>query len=455
MRTSSCFTPSHGQAVRAVLAAALVACGGATFAQSVAPVSADKDLAARVEALARELAELKAQLAAQNAQTAQNAAKAQAAPAAAGDAGVVNGAPQGIGPVAEPPATVWSGYGEINFNRYIHDRGNDQADLRRLVIGMSHRFDARTQLVTEIEFEHAVTSADDVGEVAIEQAYIERELSPLWSVRAGLFLLPSGLLNENHEPTAYYGVERNLTETAIIPSTWREGGVQFLGNLDGGWRVQAGVSTSFDMSKWDSTDSETADSPLGAVHQEMAQAKSRDLAVFGALNWRGVPGLQVGGSLFRGNAGQQQSNTALNHLSVSLWDLHARYTPGNWDLSTVYAQGTISGTAAFNLLTLSSGPGWYPVPKRFSGGNVQAAYRLWQYDDYTFKPFVRWERVNTRQAYADLGAGLTPEAGEATLVRTAGINIDVGEHVVVKADAQRYQGQTSKNRINLGLGWSY
>ena len=52
MRTSSCFTPSHGQALRAVLAAALVACGGATFAQSVAPVSADKDLAARVEALA-------------------------------------------------------------------------------------------------------------------------------------------------------------------------------------------------------------------------------------------------------------------------------------------------------------------------------------------------------------------------------------------------------------------
>src|SRR5438874_6846832 len=34
------------------------------------------------------------------------------------------------------------------------------------------------------------------------------------SLRAGLFLMPVGLLNETHEPTAYYGVERNFVETA-------------------------------------------------------------------------------------------------------------------------------------------------------------------------------------------------------------------------------------------------
>ena len=46
--------------------------------------------------------------------------------------------------------------------------------------------------------------------------------------------MPLGLLNENHEPTAFYGVERNFVETAIIPSTWREGGVQVVGNFDNG-----------------------------------------------------------------------------------------------------------------------------------------------------------------------------------------------------------------------------
>jgi hypothetical protein len=426
---------------RCVMLAAATMCMGLAQAQTSPPVAAQPaahaDLAAKVDALGRELAELKAKL---------------AAPAPVAAPAIVNGPDAGA-----RSDTVWSGYGEINYNRVMHDRSQDSADLRRFVIGLNHRFDARTQLTAEIETEHAVTSSDsaDPGEVEIEQAYIERELHGAWSVRAGLFLMPAGLLNENHEPTAFYGVERNLVETAIIPSTWREGGVQLLGNLDGGWRLQGGVSTSFDLSKWDSADAETADSPLAATHQELAQAHARDLAVFGAVNWRGLPGLQLGGSWFRGGAGQQQAAAAGGHLSVTLWDLHARYTPDAWDLSCVYAQGSISGTAAFNSLTLSSGPDWYPVPKRFSGAYVQAAYKLWQNEDYALKPFARWERANTREAYADLGQGLTPDAAPTETVRTVGMNFDVGSHVVVKADLQYRKVDTQRNRIGLGLGWSY
>ena len=61
-------------------------------------------------------------------------------------------------------------------------------------------------MVAELEVEHAVSSADDPGEVEVEQAYIEHQLSRTWAARGGLFLIPVGLLNENHEPTAYYGV---------------------------------------------------------------------------------------------------------------------------------------------------------------------------------------------------------------------------------------------------------
>jgi hypothetical protein len=432
---------------RGAVMAAVAACMAPVQAQT----ASDKALADKVEALSRELAELKAELKARlNAAPAPVAAPAQAAAPVSAPA-LVNGAEA----IAAAPDTVWGGYGEINYNRYRNDRSQDSADLRRLVIGLNHRFDARTQLVTEIEFEHAVTSADDVGEVAIEQAYIERELQGPWALRAGLFLMPSGLLNENHEPTAFYGVERNLVETAIIPSTWREGGVQLLGNLDGGWRVQAGVSTSFDLSKWDSADAEGAESPLGAAHQELAQAKAHDLAAFGAINWRGLPGLQLGGSWFRGGAGQKQDATAGGRLSVTLWDLHARYTPGDWDLSAVYARGSISGTAAFNALSLSSGSDWYPVPERFSGAYVQAAYKLWQHEDYTLKPFARWERVNTREAYADLGQGLTQTTAPTETVRTIGANLDVGSHVVIKTDLQWYKVDPKLNRLGLGLGWSY
>ncbi|MFO1467677.1 MAG: hypothetical protein U1F35_14760 [Steroidobacteraceae bacterium] len=41
-------------------------------------------------------------------------------------------------------------------------------------------------------------------------------------LRAGLVLIPNGMLNEFPEPTRYYGVARNFIETGIIPTTWRE-----------------------------------------------------------------------------------------------------------------------------------------------------------------------------------------------------------------------------------------
>src|SRR2546430_883083 len=90
---------------------------------------------------------------------------------------------------------------------------------------------AQTAIEAELAVEHSVSSASDRGEVEVEQAYIEHQIDPRWAVRGGLFLMPVGLLNENHEPTAYYGVERNFVETAIIPTTWREGGVQFVGSF--------------------------------------------------------------------------------------------------------------------------------------------------------------------------------------------------------------------------------
>ncbi len=440
---------------------------GATSARERALMERLEQLSADLQTLKAEMADLRRQqqsdraavataaaTATESASAARASAAAAASAATASNTAVlaVNGAGQDA---ASAPATVLTGYGEVNYNRYQRDKSKNEADVRRLVLGVQHRFDARTKLVTELEVEHSVTSASDKGEVAIEQAYVERQLNDQWAMRAGLFLMPSGLLNENHEPTAYYGVERNFVETAIIPSTWREGGLQFVGNFDQGLTLQMGVSTSFDVSKWSSTDAETADSPLGAVHQEMSQAHAKDLAFFGALNWRGVPGLQLGGSVFSGKGGQGQATAAGNGLRVSLWDLHARYMVAGWDLSAVYARGTIGGTAAFNTLTLSSGPDWYPVPKRFDGAYVQAAYKLWTSGDLSLSPFVRLERFNTRKAYADLGLGLTQTAAPTEQVRTVGANLNVGDGVVFKADIQRFQENKDRNRLDLGVGWSF
>ena len=350
----------------------------------------------------------------------------------------------------QEPATVLTSYGEINYNRPTRMREDTRADLRRFVIGFQHRFDARTRVVAELEVEHAVVSSGDRGEVALEQAFVERQFTPTWAARGGLFLMPAGLLNENHEPTAYYGVERNFVETAIIPSTWREGGVQAIGVFDNGLTLQGGFATSFDLTKWDATSSDGRMGPLASVHQELQLAKARDLGTFAALNWRGIPGVHLGGSYFSGGATHGQAG--FPSARVTLWDVHARLTPGRWDLAALYSRGTISNTAALYAALVGNDT---LIPKSFDGWYGQAAYRVWSRAEYALTPFVRWEQFNTGRQYADLGAGLTPDGLPTEKVLTLGANFQLTQGVVLKTDVQRFRENSARNRFDLGLGWSF
>ena len=440
---------------RAVLSGVLivtasVACTDPVMAQS----ASEAGLARRLDQLAAELAQVKAELA----QLQQQRAAAPATAAASASAPTAVAAPasgatpvvaaQGPGLSAEPATAIIS-YAELSYSRPTHETKNTVADLGRFVLGYQHRFDEKTKVATELEVEHAVSSADDRGEVEVEQAYVERQLTRQYAARAGLFLMPFGLLNENHEPTVYYGVFRNFVETAIIPSTWREGGIQIVGNYDNGLTAQAGITTGFDLNKWDATSTEGAESPLGSIHQELQLANARDLSLFGALNWRGVPGLLLGGAAFTGDATHGQ---AVASSRVTLWDVHARYAPGRWDFSGVYTRGAISNTAAFNA-SLVGNPTL--IPKSFDGWYAQAAYKVWSNADYSLAPFARYEQFNTARSFADLGGGLTPEGAPNQRVTTIGANFNIGSEIVVKTDYQWFRDNSDANRLDLGLGWSF
>ncbi|WP_374245518.1 porin [Zoogloea sp.] len=453
------------------LAALLVA--GPTHAASNA------QLMARLERLAAELDQVKAELKTVKAQavatqpgpaTATVAARPAVAPSGpvATPAQVAVLAPPPPLPAAAEPAphtaplasrsgqTSLFGYGEINYNRPFRDQSQTQFDVRRAIVGIAHQASERTRIVGEFEFEHAVTSADDAGEVAVEQLYVEHRATDNVGLKGGLFLIPLGFLNLNHEPTAYYGVERNFVETAIIPSTWREVGLSAFGVSDAGLRWDVGITSGFDLNKWDGASTEGRDSPLGAIHQEGQMAKGKDPAVYGALSWRGTPGLDVGAGVFTGKAahGSKVAGSAGNvapDARVTLWDAHARWTPGKWNLSALYARGTISDTDRINTLYL----GQTYVPKSFFGWYTQAAYALWQGGEYALSPFVRYEVFNTAAGFATMPAGLGVDADRDEKVVTAGANLRVGENVVLKADVQRFQLARERDRLNLGIGYQF
>ena len=139
-----------------------------------------------------------------------------------------------------PNLTLW-GYGEVYYTHPVHDNALSQFDLARAVFGIGYKFNDTTVFNSEYEVEHAVASATDKGEFEVEQFYVDHQLADWASVKAGLFLMPFGLLNEHHEPTNFYGVQRNFVETLIIPSTWREGGVGVHGDTDYGLNWDLGV----------------------------------------------------------------------------------------------------------------------------------------------------------------------------------------------------------------------
>ena len=346
------------------------------------------------------------------------------------------------------------GYGEVGYGKF-RQSGNATADLQRFVFGFNHRFDERLTLHSEVEFEHAIVSKDDHGEAEIEQAWLNCKMSDAVNLKGGLFLIPLGILNETHEPPTYYGVMRNQVETRIIPTTWRELGAGVHGIVGEGIRYDVGITTNFDSGKLD--DPTTG---IRSAHQEGQLANARNLAVYGALNYR-RPGLLVGGGVFTGDTGQNgASNPALRGVSarLTLWDVHAQYRVAGLGLQALYAAGSLGDSDKLNAAILANatanGTTPFAAPKTIRGGFVQAAYHAYKRGNFDVAPFVRYERIDIKQQ-EDAANGQLQDPNNLERIKTFGVNFWVHPQVVLKADVQRYAIDKSQDRLDLGLGFMF
>jgi hypothetical protein len=363
---------------------------------------------------------------------------------------------------------LW-GYGEIYYTHPTREPSETQFDLARAVFGIGYQFDERTEFNSEYEVEHAVSSAEDAGEFEVEQFYVDRRLNEAVAVRAGLFLMPFGFINEHHEPTNFYGVQRNFVETLIIPSTWREGGFNLHGDTAAGLQWNVGLTTGFDFSKWDFAPpsppynsalalENSGIAPLQATHQELSLANARNLSQYLALGYYGVPGLTLGAAISTGKAVPVPIPTGSasgGDPRVTLWEGHARWTPGRWDLAAIYSRGTVSNSASANAAYPGS-PN--PIPASFYGYYLQGAYGLWQQAEYRLNPFVRFERYNMGASYEGVSGPAVPDAlwpKNHDRVWTAGANFYIGPHLVLKGDYQWFEENAGFNRFDLGLGVSF
>ncbi len=340
--------------------------------------------------------------------------------------------------------TTIGGYGELNYNSFSGGAtAKDKIDAKRFVLFFGHKFNDMVSLKSELELEHAIASSGDKGEIELEQMYLDFHFTDKINSKVGLFLIPSGFLNETHEPPTFFGVERNQVETRIIPSTWREAGVALYGEVLPALKYQVGVTTGFSAKKFDD--------PLFGIksaHQEGQLAEAEDLSLHAALNYTGINGLLVGGSVFTGDTGQ--SEPGIGNARLTLWDVHTRYQTGNWDLRALYARGHLNNAAEINDVTART-----DAPSAFYGWFAEAAYHAWKSGEMDFAPFIRYEKYDSQ---ASLPFNSVRVDSSKNKVWTVGANFWATPQVLLKADYQVYDEKDEDRgdkRFNLGMGYMF
>lgn len=313
--------------------------------------------------------------------------------------------------------TTIGGYGELHYN---NQEGDDEVDFHRFILYFGHEFTENIRFFTELELEHALAGEGKPGEVELEQAWIEADITDHHRLRVGLDILPVGLVSYNHEPNTFYGVERPEVEVRIIPSTWWEAGIGLNGELAPGWNYDAvlhsGLSTTTN---------------IRSGRQKVSEANADHPAVTARLRYTGIPGLEVGGSF------QYQSDitAGIADNSATLFEGHvdwkhrtglglrALYT--RWDLDKVLS---IAGD--------DTQYGYYIEPAyRFPLGFISGEVGV----------FARWSELdygNTKEEER-IGFGINYWPIDQVAFKFDWINIDD-----VDAD-------TSADTFNLGLAYQF
>lgn len=327
---------------------------------------------------------------------------------------------------ASSNATTIGGYGELHYNNIETETGGvvtgtkKEIDYHRFVLFFNHDFSERVRLYTELELEHSISGDGQVGEVELEQAFVEFDINEKHSAKGGLFLVPVGILNETHEPPTFYGVERNPIEKHIIPSTWWEAGAGVSGELAPGWSYDLAMHSGLN----------TASSDIRSGRQKVGKAKANDWALTGRIKYTGIAGTELALSAQNQADLAQGANADTN--SATLIETHAIWNSGPFGVKALYATWDIDGST--------------PMA---TGKNEQEGYYVegsWKVRSNlgVFARFNAWDKsagdaVDSEEEQTNIGLSWWPH-----------------EDVVVKFDIESYEkGSTEKNGYNAGIGYQF
>ena len=349
-------------------------------------------------------------------------------------------------PAATERTTAISGYMDFHFNK--HEFADGRLDFHRFVLLITHRFSDRIRFVSELELEHAlVEGLEEAGELELEQAYVDFLLSRSFNVRAGMMLVPVGIINERHEPPVYYGVERPFVDTVIVPSTWFEVGAGVHGEVGRGWRYRAFVMSPLNAREF------SAEEGIRGGRQRGSDTNIGRPAVTGRMEYVGRPGLTVGASFWTGRSGFEFRPRF--DVPVHLGEADVRYSRDRLELRAQFAHVAIKNAGRLND-AMGRAVGVDPnVASGLRGLYTEAGYRVISGASYgDVGLFARYENFDTQFKMPDEYLPLR-EFDRDGLVFGATYWPDADIAIKVDYSAMRSRNTTivAPNSFNVGLGW--
>ncbi|MGH9660158.1 MAG: hypothetical protein ACRD96_16535, partial [Bryobacteraceae bacterium] len=338
-----------------------------------------------------------------------------------------------------------AGYMETHFNKFRGEPG--QLDFHRFVLLFGHSFSSRIKFWSELELEHAlVEGGEELGEIALEQAYLDFLIKPQFNFRAGMMLTPVGIVNERHEPPAFNGVERPLVETFIIPSTWRELGVGITGELGRGFRYRGYLMGALDATGF------SAEEGIRGGRTNGFESSFRNPAKVFRLEYTGRPRLALGTSFYSGHAGFRLESV---NPRVSLYSFDGRYSHRRVDVRGLFANVWTSRAGELNT-ALQREFGFNPnVARQMRGYYLEPAVHVLPRrvrNDLVL--FTRYERYDT-QRKMPAGFVRLPQFDRSAWF--SGVTWRPHSDVALKFDYVFHRSRSAVVRtpdgVNLGIGW--
>jgi len=350
------------------------------------------------------------------------------------------------------------GYGSIEYRQPIKSgyKQNGTIDVSRVVMMLNYQFSSKTSFHTEIEFEH-------VKEIWIEQAYLNHRFDERLQLKAGLLLIPFGLINETHEPTSFNGVFRPSVDGIIIPTTWREVGAGVHGRFsDIGLGYQLYVVNGF--KSYDAGGLISGAKGLRGGRQKGSEAivGSPNLAM--RISYDAIPGLNLGVSGYFGETSSTLfSKVDKNNISamakadssvvnVKMVGADYRYSKGHFSSRGTIAYASLGNVAQYNKLTKKD------LGSAMLGYYLEVSYDLLTKNssgDGAVIPFVRFESYDTN--YKVAGSSVRKDAYNRQ-EWIFGVGYRIAKGAMLKADYQLAKSKaddSATGTLNLGVGVTF